>query len=44
MGWDSIDRDNVKGDCVIGGGEGIEEREITGLQQAVLPTPSPVGA
>ncbi len=43
MGWDSVNGDNVKGDCVIGGwGGGMEGGEITGLQQAVLPTPVPV--
>ncbi len=38
--------DNVKRDCVIGGGEGgrIEGQGVTGLQQTVLPTPSQVGA
>ncbi len=33
----SINGDNVRGDCVIGGG-GIEEREIAGLLQTVPPT------
>ncbi len=46
MGLDSINGDNVKGDCVIGVGRGggTEGREITGRQQTVLPTPSQVEA
>ncbi len=38
----------VKGDCVIGGGEGrgegTEEGQITGIQQTVPPMPSQVGS
>ncbi len=39
----SINGDNIRGGCVIGGG-GIEEREITKLLQTVPPTPNQVGA
>ncbi len=46
MGWDSINGDKTKGDCVIvvGRGGGIEGGEITGLQQTVLPMPSQLDA
>ncbi len=42
MVWDGINGDYVQGDCVIQGGEGMEGREIMGLKQTVLPTPSQV--
>ncbi len=42
-GGDNINGDNVKRDCVIGGGEGIEGWQITRVLQTVPPAPNLVG-